>query len=155
MCGDMCSLTDARAMVTNDRSVTAIDRLEKLFSVLTAYGVADYVSFDLGMLSKYNYYTGVIFKAYTYGVGDAVVKGGRYDKLLTQFGREAGAVGFCALTDNLLEALSRQKVELPTPKAPEVLYYTKETFLESLAKAQEIRKNGRPVVLTAATGGNR
>ncbi|MBS7238888.1 MAG: ATP phosphoribosyltransferase regulatory subunit [Acetatifactor sp.] len=155
MCGDMCSLTEARAMVNNDRSITAIDRLEKLYQVLSAYGVADYVSFDLGMLSKYNYYTGVIFKAYTYGVGDAVVKGGRYDKLLTQFGREAGAVGFCVLTDHILEALSRQKVELPVPEAPEVLHYTEETFQECLAQAKRIRGEGRPVVLTAATGGNR
>ncbi|MGN0424570.1 MAG: ATP phosphoribosyltransferase regulatory subunit [Acetatifactor sp.] len=155
MCGDMCSLTEARSMVNNDRSITAINRLEKLFQVLSAYGVADYVSFDLGMLSKYNYYTGVIFKAYTYGVGDAIVKGGRYDKLLTQFGREAGAVGFCVLTDHILEALSRQKVELPVPEAPEVLYYTEETFPECLAQAKRIRGEGRPVVLTAATGGNR
>lgn len=142
-------------MVNNDRSITAIDRLERLYQVLSAYGVADYVSFDLGMLSKYNYYTGVIFKAYTYGVGDAVVKGGRYDKLLTQFGREAGAVGFCVLTDHILEALSRQKVELPVPEAPEVLHYTEETFQECLAQAKRIRGEGRPVVLTAATGGNR
>lgn len=69
---------------------------ETLYEVLKAYGVSEYVSFDLGMLSKYRYYTGVIFKAYTYGVGDAIVKGGRYDRLLQQFGKEAPAIGFCA-----------------------------------------------------------
>ena len=52
---------------------------------LKAYGVEKYISFDLGMLSKYHYYTGVIFKAFSYGVGDAIVKGGRYDKLLGCF----------------------------------------------------------------------
>ena len=42
--------------------------------MLCEYGVEKYISFDLGMLSKYNYYTGVIFKAYAYGVGDAILK---------------------------------------------------------------------------------
>ena len=30
------------------------------------------------MSGAYGYYTGVIFRAYTFGTGDAVVKGGRY-----------------------------------------------------------------------------
>jgi len=33
----------------------------------------------------------VIFKGYTYGVGDAIVTGGRYDKLLSYFGKNAPA----------------------------------------------------------------
>ena len=77
MFGNMNSLTEARALVKNPRSLAAVERLEKIYDVLKLYGVEEYVSFDLGMLSKYNYYTGVIFKAYTYGLGDAVVKGGR------------------------------------------------------------------------------
>ena len=28
-----------------------------------------YISFDLGMLGNYRYYTGIIFKGYTYGTG--------------------------------------------------------------------------------------
>lgn len=115
MFGNMCSLAEARTMVNNTRSLAAIERLEKLYEVLKAYGVEEHISFDLGMLSKYKYYTGVIFKAYTYGVGDAVVKGGRYDHLLRQFGKEAPAVGFCMVIDNILEALSRQRVEVPVP----------------------------------------
>ena len=35
--------------------------------VLKKYGTEKYVSFDLGLLNQYNYYTGVIFKGYTYG----------------------------------------------------------------------------------------
>ncbi len=78
----------------NERSLQAVERLEELYEVLCQYGVEKYVSFDLGLLSKYNYYTGIVFKAYTYGVGDAVAKGGRYDSLLDYFGKEAAAVGF-------------------------------------------------------------
>ena len=149
MFGDMCSLTDARDMVSNERSLAAIERLEKLHKVLQVYGVADYISFDLGMLSKYKYYTGVIFKAYTYGVGDAIVKGGRYDHLLHQFGKEAPAIGFCMVIDSILEALSRQKVILPEPEPVRVITYLPDNYEEKLAEAQALRAAGHAAVLIA------
>lgn len=152
MFGDMCSLSDARTMVNNERSLAAIERLEKLYQVLEVYGVADYISFDLGMLSKYNYYTGVIFKAYTYGVGDAIVKGGRYDHLLRQFGKEAPAIGFCMMIDSILEALSRQKLVLPEPEAVQQMTYRPDNFAEKLAEAEALRAEGHAVVLTAQMG---
>ena len=67
--------------------------------ILDGYGLGDYVSYDLGMLSKYSYYTGIIFQAYTYGTGEYIVTGGRYDKLLVQFGKDAPAVGFVIVVD--------------------------------------------------------
>ena len=142
MLGDMCSLTEAREMVNNPRSLHAIERLEKLQKVLKLYGVEQYISFDLGMLSKYNYYTGMIFKAYTYGVGDAIVKGGRYDKLLHQFGKEASAVGFVMMVDSICEALTRQK--LMPERFPEVenIYYNQDNFAEKLAEVNALRSRG-------------
>ncbi len=150
MFGDMCSLQEAGAMVNNLRSLGAIKRLEKLYQVLQAYGVSEYISFDLGMLSKYKYYTGVIFKAYTYGVGDAVVKGGRYDGLLRQFGKEAPAVGFCMVIDSILEALSRQKVKLPLPEPVQIVSYSPDNFSEKLAEAQQLRAEGKATILRKA-----
>lgn len=107
--GSAEALQRAKELVSNERSLQAVERLEELYRVLCEYGVERYVSFDLGLLSKYHYYTGVIFKAYTYGVGDAVAKGGRYDNLLKYFGKEAPAIGFVIVVDDLLEALARQK----------------------------------------------
>lgn len=147
MFGDMCSLPEAKAMVSNSRSLKAIERLEKLYEVLKAYGVEEYISFDLGMLSKYKYYTGVIFKAYTYGVGDAVVKGGRYDSLLRQFGKAAPAVGFCMIIDSILEALSRQKVRLSLQEPAQIVSYGPDNFSEKLAEAQRLRAQGHAAVL--------
>lgn len=149
MFGKMCSLQEAKSMVHNARSLAAIEHLEKLQKLLVAYGVAEYISFDLGMLSKYRYYTGVIFKAYTFGVGDAIVKGGRYDRLLQQFGKDAPAVGFCAVIDSILEALARQKVEIPVSDEVRVLSYTAENFSEKLGEALQLRSKGIPVTLTA------
>lgn len=154
MFGNMCSLTEAREMVHNPRSIAAIECLEKLYDVLKAYGVAEYVSFDLGMLSKYNYYTGVIFKAYTYGVGEAVVKGGRYDRLLERFGKNAPAVGFCVVIDSIMEALSRQNVRLPVPDEIRKVYYDAGNYAEKLAEARKLRSEGIAAVLLPVGNGH-
>lgn len=143
--GDMGSLSEAEAMAGNERSLKAIERLKQLRTLLQLYGAADFVSFDLGMLSKYRYYTGMIFKAYTYGVGEAIVKGGRYDRLLQQFGKEAPAVGFVMVVDSILEALSRQGVKLAVSECIHRICYTQENYWEKLAEAQKLRIKGIPV----------
>lgn len=155
----MTSLGEARRLVHNERSLAAIDRLEQLYEVLKLYGAEESVSFDLGMLSKYNYYTGVIFKAYTYGVGDAVVKGGRYDNLLHQFGKESPAVGFVAVIDDIMEALDCQKTELPASAPRTRLVYRRgdrTDFQEKLSQARALRSQGSAVELVGEdqdTGG--
>ena len=140
-------LEEAKAFANNERSKAAIDRLYSLYDVLKKYNVEKYVSFDLGMLSKYNYYTGVIFKAYTYGVGDVIIKGGRYDSLLSIFGKDAPAIGFVAIIDDLMEALKSQDIQIPVEDEPVELTYTKGTYDEVLKKAIELRNSNRAVVL--------
>lgn len=145
--GDMGSLPRAGAMAENPRSREAVNRLQKLYDLLRLYGVSDYVSFDLGMLSKYRYYTGMIFKVYTYGVGEAIVKGGRYDRLLRQFGKEAAAVGFVMTVDSILEALSGQGVSFPVPEETRRIFYHSGNYQEKLAEAQLLRSQGIPAEL--------
>ncbi len=141
------ALEQAKCLVHNERSLHAVKRLEALYQVLCCYGVEKYVSFDLGMLSKYNYYTGVIFKAYTYGVGDAIVKGGRYDTLLGRFGKEAPAIGFMVVIDDLMAALERQGIEVALPPKAEVMEYCADTYKEVLARAQQLRREGKKAVM--------
>lgn len=136
------TLMRAKELAPNEMSRNAIGRLEALYELLKQYGVAEYVSFDLGMLSKFHYYTGVIFKAYTYGVGDAIVTGGRYDTLLAHFGKEAAAIGFMILVDDLMEALYRQGIEIGIKENRQILYYTKENYSEKLKEAIHLRKEG-------------
>lgn len=97
------------SIIQNERSVNAINRLVTIYDILDKKDMSKYISFDLGMLSKYHYYTGVIFRAYTFGSGDALIKGGRYDNLLREFSKDAPATGFCISLDELLVALSRIK----------------------------------------------
>lgn len=135
-------LDKAKELATNEKSLKAIEKLEEVYSILVDYGVADYISFDLGMLSNFNYYTGIIFKAYTYGTGDAIVAGGRYDKLLSQFGKDSAAIGFAVYMDQLLMAMSSQKMEGDTDYAYEVLIYDTELRKTALQLATSLREKG-------------
>ena len=77
--------------------------------MLKLYQAERYISYELGALSDYHYYTGIIFSGYTFGTGEPIVKGGRYDKLLKYFGKDAPAIGFAIASDQLLAAIPETK----------------------------------------------
>lgn len=140
-------LQKARSLTDNICAIKAVERLEEIYEILKIYGYEKYVSFDFGMLSKFQYYTGIIFQAYTYGTGEPVVKGGRYNNLLKHFGKPAASIGFGITVDNLLMALSRQKLSLPEKKAPVILTYTEANRREAILDAQKLRSEGTAVAL--------
>lgn len=135
-------LDDALELVDNKRSREAIIRLKQLYELLKMYGDEKYISFDLGLVSKYHYYTGIIFKGYTYGVGDAVVTGGRYDRLLSYFGKDAAAIGFAVNTDGLMQALASRKLEQEVAPRTTMLLYEENVIKEAIRYACEFRKLG-------------
>ncbi|HJB16530.1 MAG TPA: ATP phosphoribosyltransferase regulatory subunit [Candidatus Blautia excrementipullorum] len=140
-------LEKARSLTENPSAVEAVERLEEIYEILKLYGYEKYISFDFGMVSKIQYYTGVIFQAYTYGTGEPLVKGGRYDELLKHFGKPAASIGFVIVLDSLLTALSRQKIQVPAEEPPCVLTYTEESRSEAVQRAQLLRKEGKRVAL--------
>ncbi len=139
--GDIDQIRLAKSMTTNTRALGAIERLEHIQEILDSYGVSDYVSYDLSMLSKYSYYTGIIFKAYTYGTGEYVVNGGRYDKLLIQFGKEAPAVGFAIVIDQLMLALSRQNIDIQADMVHTIILYGQQDRMSAIYLARHFRNN--------------
>lgn len=140
-------LETAAKAAPGERAERAVIRLIGLWKVLEAYGLSEYVSFDLSLLSKYHYYTGIVFKGYTYGVGEPVASGGRYDSLLGYFGKRAPAIGWMIPVDPLLEAMQRQHINIEIEPEPEKIYYTEDNYLVSLRKAQEARREGRCIAL--------
>ncbi|HIR98493.1 MAG TPA: ATP phosphoribosyltransferase regulatory subunit [Candidatus Merdisoma faecalis] len=108
--GSAEALEKARALTDNPEALKALGRLEDIYRGLKEKGFEKYISFDLSMLSKYNYYTGIVFRAYSYGYGEPVAKGGRYDTLLSHFGQELPAVGFAIVVDQLQRALNSSEI---------------------------------------------
>lgn len=121
-------LDEAEALL--GRKDESIEYLRELYEVLQAAGYSDYIRFDLGMVHQIDYYTGVIFRGYVEGAGNAVLSGGRYDKLCASFGRPAQAIGFAVDVDAVASCLPR--VELPQVQT--VIHYEP----AMLAKALEI-----------------
>lgn len=152
--GSIEKVTEAGKWTANARALAAIERLTKLYELLQVYGCADYVSFDLGMLSKYKYYTGIIFRAYTYGLGEALATGGRYDKLMQYFGSESPSIGFMVVVDSMLLALERGKDAVKTEdavKAPHVLLvYEKDAYKNAVAEAAKLRADDIAVSMMQA-----
>lgn len=131
------------------RVYKAIRRLEDLDAVLKIYGVDKYVTYEFGMLSSYHYYTGVIFAGYTYGSGEPIVKGGRYDKLLTYFGKDAASIGFAIVVDQLMAAILRQKIEITVKHDNQLIVYKPEYRREAVKKAIALRAKDCNVELIA------
>ena len=128
-------------------AINALDSLRELYEVLKDYGCENYISFDLGLLSKYDYYTGILFDGYTFGSGEAVAKGGRYDELISHFGKNAPAVGCVVMLDQLLLALSRQKIETDLGKRTMLVIYPANERKKAIALGIELRKEGKRVEL--------
>lgn len=79
--------------------------LEGIYTDLEALGLDGKISIDLGLVHRNDYYTGVVFRGYVEGAGQTAVSGGRYDRLLGEFGAPMPATGFGVDDDRLARVL--------------------------------------------------
>ena len=121
--------------------------LEKLYDLLEAYGVTDFISIEPGLHTNFKYYTGIVFAGYTYEYGEPILKGGRYDKLLSHFGPELPAIGLAYYVDALCAAIERQKVKVEYDNKIEVIVYKKDQYKTAVAKGAQLRATGKRVML--------
>lgn len=139
-------LRKAATITTHPKAKSAIVRLLKIYVLLQLYGVEEHVTFDLSMSGSYGYYSGIIFRAYTYGTGDAVVRGGRYDHLLEKYGRSTPSIGFAIIVDELMSALSRQKIDVDSGHR-NLIVYNDISQKNAMALAKECRNKGKCIIL--------
>lgn len=137
--GSIDIIKEAKEMTDNPLMLKSFERLEKVYDMLTIYGYEKYISFDLGNVSNHEYYTGITFKGYTYGTGDAVVTGGRYDRLLKLFGMDTQAMGFAINLDQLLIAMERQNINIGTNEEKVLILYEENCKSDALKNAAELR----------------
>lgn len=140
-------LAAAKNIAPNSAGIMAIKRLERIYHILVMYGVEKYVTFDLSMTGTYGYYTGIIFRGYTYGSGDAIVKGGRYDHLLEKFGKNSPSIGFAIVVDELMNAMIRQKLRIVYTRKNTMILYDEEKTADAVKLARDLRKKAKNVEL--------
>lgn len=149
--GDVSILDRAEKSTDNKDAISAIRRLKAVYEILKEYGCIDNITFDMGMLSDYSYYTGMIMQAVTYGTGDAVIKGGRYNRFIEKFGKNATAVGFTTLVDSILTALQRQGLAKEISRDHIMLIYSENEAKKAVSYAKSCRADGNKVTCMAVT----
>lgn len=145
--GSIDFIREFKKCTENARAIEAINCLEEIYDKLAAYGKESYVTFDLGMLTQYNYYTGVVFKAYTHKTGEPIGAGGRYDSLLGQFGKPAPAIGIAIYIDYALTAMYRQGVRPEVTHDSTIVLYDEAYEQKAIKIADSLRGDRLKITL--------
>lgn len=95
----------------NRAASTAVEELLQAYNALGQYGVLDEIMIDLGVLRRLDYYTGLVFEGYSPDLGYGLLGGGRYDRLMEQYGFTCPATGFAVGIDRLALVLKCREVE--------------------------------------------
>ncbi len=133
-------ISEARQLVRNPRSVKALDHLDEICSIFERLNLARHLTIDLGEVRGFDYYTGILFRAYVRDLGFEVASGGRYDGLPGAFGQDLPAVGFSFSLDRLEQIVSPDW-DAAGRENPAV------DSADSFEHALELRRSGKAVKL--------
>ena len=74
------------------------------------------------------------------------MRGGRYDHLLEKYGRSTPSIGFAIIVDELMSALSRQKIDVDSGHR-NLIVYNDISQKNAMALAKECRNKGKCIIL--------
>ncbi len=111
-------LTEAERLCSDAAAAAVLRDLRTIYDLLQRAGLGGHMQFDLGLLQRMEYYTGIIFRGFGEGAGSNVISGGRYDKLISQFGTEIPATGFALNVEAVAACRS-----IPKHKKPDTLIW--------------------------------
>ena len=138
-------LKKASELIYDEGAIASLKRMEDIFDILRCYGADKYISFDLGMVNRLNYYTGIIFRGYTYGSGYSVVDGGRYDNLAELYGKKMPSVGFCIKINEIINFLEKTGTDIVKAPLKALFAYDKTGVSAAIKIASAYRKKGMAV----------
>ena len=133
----------AEKILPDNDTKFVLEKLKSLYNNLCALGVQDKITVDLGLVSKNeNYYTGAVFMGYVEGYGMPVLTGGRYDRLISDFGVDVPATGF-AVNLNAAAAAVMKNASAPLAKLPDVLVFAdNENMVKGILHCRKIIAEG-------------
>ena len=131
-------LERAERFAVGEEAGAALQNLREILRHLEAHGALGAVILDLGLIGRHEYYTGAVYEAYASGLGFTIANGGRYDNLLSRFGKEMPATGFAIYLERLLSVL-------PAENAAPLLVLVGGD-LGGVEAAAELRGTGVPVL---------
>ncbi len=114
-------IDEAEELFPNEETKRVLTELRSIFESISSLGYEDKITVDLGLVNRMDYYTGIVIKGYLHGFGDAVLSGGRYDKLISEYGFDVPATGFAVNVDAAAKVLRNGKDY--TPRSADVLVF--------------------------------
>lgn len=134
---------DKAAELYNDDDINSIlEYLRKVYTKLCEVGYEGKISLDLGIVSHIDYYTGIVFRGYLSNIGEAVLKGGRYDKLVGELGRDCNAVGFGVNVDSAARHMILQGTNTEGKRSDVIVFGEKGFEVQAVAYVHKLVKNG-------------
>jgi histidyl-tRNA synthetase len=139
-------VAELKDMLENPNLWQKSDELRRVFGVLEAIGLGDYVRFDARIIRGLDYYTGTVFEARDLDGGRAILGGGRYDNLVNDVGGDPlPAVGF-AMGDVMMTIVLQKYGLIPelglTPTSVLVTIFDESGLIAAYRLAAELRKGG-------------
>ncbi len=125
------------------------ETLVRVFSILEAMGVREYVRYDPSTIRGLPYYTGIVFEAFDVSgsVRRSILGGGRYNNLMEAVGGDpTPAVGF-AMGDLVISLILKELGLIPenldaSPASVLVTVFDEDSLLPAFSLATELRQAG-------------
>lgn len=134
---------DKAAKLFDDEKISSILLyLRQVYTHLSELGYEENISLDLGIVSHIDYYTGLVFKGYLTGIGQSVLRGGRYDNLIGEFGKPYPAIGFGINCDLIAQYLLKNNMVNESKISDCVVFGEEGCEVKAVAYAQNLVRNG-------------
>lgn len=135
----------ASKLFSDEKTEKILSDLKYVYNSLSKLGYEGKIIVDLGTVNRVDYYTGIVFRGYLEGIGEPVLSGGRYNKLISEFGFDVAATGF-AINVNAVSSLLLKSGNIPKTKvADAIVFGESENALKAVAYSNALAKSGMTV----------
>ncbi len=133
----------AEELMPDENIKRILDELRELYTdTAEICGGEGNITVDLGLVNKTDYYTGFIIKGYLQGHGEEVLSGGRYDKLISEFGYDIPAVGFAVNVNAVAKVIEKYGVIPAMPRPDAIVFAAEGCEVAAIKAARELREQG-------------
>jgi len=135
-------ISNLKSSLQYENLISVLEELEKIYQVLDEYELTDNILFDLSDIRAFSYYTGIVFEIFLKDFRKVIGKGGRYDKLLEQYGENIPATGFAFNILNIWEYMQEKNLLNIDPKKDWYIIDTTDDKRTAYQLAKILRESG-------------
>jgi ATP phosphoribosyltransferase regulatory subunit len=140
--GSLEVISKTKSLTKNRKLLEVLGYLETVIDILSSSSYEKYISIDLGMVKRINYYSGIIFRGYTNGVGHTIISGGRYDDLIENSEKKIPAIGFSLSINSIITVLERQNVVIDSEEKKVLIGYHPNSRELAFGLCKKLRDEG-------------